>query len=85
MPGSSCTEDGSANVCLALRKSLFARSGGEPARLLADLAAANPAFARRLGDDWRDHATESVGSVPYGWIARGHPVPGCSGSATRPR
>jgi flavin-dependent dehydrogenase len=63
-------EDGSANVCLALRKSLLARSGGDPTRLLADLAAANPAFAGRLGEDWPAHAIESVGAVPYGWIAR---------------
>jgi len=63
-------EDGSANVCLALRKSLLARSGGDPGRLLADLAATNPALARRLADDWPAHPIETVGAVPYGWIAR---------------
>src|SRR5690606_5255080 len=63
-------EDGSANVCLALRKSRLARSGGDPAGLLADLARAHPAFAARLGDDWRDCAIETVGAVPYGWIVR---------------
>jgi menaquinone-9 beta-reductase len=63
-------EHGSANVCLALRKSLLARSGGDPARVLADLAEAHPAFAGRLGEDWRSSPLETIGAVPYGWIAR---------------
>jgi len=63
-------EGGSANVCLALRKSQLARSGGDPRRLLADLAAAHPAFALRLADDWPAQPVETVGAVPYGWIAR---------------
>jgi menaquinone-9 beta-reductase len=63
-------EDGSANVCLAVRKSLLACSAGDPARLLEDLAEAHPAFARRLGEDWRAGPTETIGAVPYGWIAR---------------
>jgi len=60
-------EDGSANVCLALRKS---RLGGDPAALLASLAERHPAFAERLGSDWQDRPIESIGAVPYGWIAR---------------
>jgi flavin-dependent dehydrogenase len=63
-------ENGSANVCLAVRKSLLARSGGEPLRLLADLAEDHAAFAARLGDDWQAAPHETIGSVPYGWIAR---------------
>jgi flavin-dependent dehydrogenase len=63
-------EDGSANVCLAVRKSRVARSGGEPARLLAAFAERHPAFALRLGDDWSARSIEAVGAVPYGWIAR---------------
>jgi flavin-dependent dehydrogenase len=63
-------EDGTANVCLAVRKSLLARAGGEPAGLLAMLADAHPAFGRRLGNDWASEPVETVGSVPYGWIAR---------------
>ena len=63
-------EDGSANVCLALRKSLLVRHGGEPLQLLADLAARHPAFAARLAGDWRDQPVETIGAVPYGWIAR---------------
>lgn len=63
-------EDGTANVCLAVRKSLLARSGGEPAELLGRLADDHPEFARRLADDWRSAGLESIGAVPYGWIAR---------------
>lgn len=63
-------EDGTANVCLALRKSLLARAGGDPERLLAELAEAHPSFALRLGGDWRSHRIDTVGAVPYGWIAR---------------
>jgi flavin-dependent dehydrogenase len=62
-------EDGSANVCLAVRKSLLARSGGDPAALLGDLAERHPAFAARLASD-RGTEIESIGAVPYGWIAR---------------
>jgi flavin-dependent dehydrogenase len=63
-------EDGTANVCLALRKSRLAASGGDTTRLLADLADRHPAFAQRLGEDWQAAAVETIGAVPYGWIAR---------------
>lgn len=63
-------EDGSANVCLAVRKSLLSASDGDPARLLGGLAGDHPAFALRLGGDWAVQAVETVGAVPYGWIAR---------------
>ena len=63
-------EDGTANVCLAVRKSLLAASGGDPAGLLAYLAERYPAFGLRLSDDWRDATVETIGAVPYGWIAR---------------
>ena len=62
-------EDGSANVCLAVRKSLLSR-GGTPAGLVSRLAATHPRFARRLGPDWEAAAIESIGAVPYGWVAR---------------
>ena len=60
-------ESGSANVCLALRKSLLAEHGGEPHRLLAALASHHPHFALRLEADWRDVRVDTIGSVPYGW------------------
>ncbi|MGV3556436.1 MAG: NAD(P)/FAD-dependent oxidoreductase [Croceibacterium sp.] len=68
-------EDGSANVCLALRKSLLAEHGGEPHRLLAALAARHPHFALRLEADWRDVRVDTIGSVPYGW-STGHTTRG---------
>lgn len=67
-------EDGGANVCLAVRKSLLGRCGGEPARLLEMLCAGHPAFALRLAGDWRGQPIESIGSVPYGWIAGAGPA-----------
>lgn len=64
-------EDGSANICLALRKSLLADAGGGPGALLEQLAARHPAFADRLGDRPRELAVDTIGAVPYGWIAQG--------------
>lgn len=63
-------EDGSANICMAMRKSVFARAGGEPAAMLAMLADRNPAFAARIGSGWSALPCDSIGAVPYGWIAR---------------
>jgi flavin-dependent dehydrogenase len=63
-------EDGSANVCLAIRKSRLASSAGHPAALLARLADGHPAFAARLSADWTAIPCDSIGAVPYGFIAR---------------
>jgi flavin-dependent dehydrogenase len=64
-------EDGSANLCLAVRKSLMGDAGGDPAGLLARLAARHPHFALRLEPGWREAPIDTIGSVPYGWSARG--------------
>jgi flavin-dependent dehydrogenase len=63
-------EDGTANVCLALRKSLLAAAGGTPRALLDRLAYEHPRFAERMAFAPSGLAIDSVGSVPYGWIAR---------------
>ncbi|KLE35803.1 NAD(P)/FAD-dependent oxidoreductase [Aurantiacibacter luteus] len=63
-------EGGSANLCLAMRKSALAKAGGSPEALFARLAQANPALAARLGDDWRQVRCDTIGAVPYGFIAR---------------
>lgn len=63
-------EGGSANLCLAVRKSLLAEAGGNPVDLLADLAARHPHFALRLEPGWRQRTIETIGAVPYGWSAR---------------
>jgi flavin-dependent dehydrogenase len=62
-------EDGSANLCLAVRKSLLGEVGGDPAALLAKVAAGHPHLALRLEPGWREAAFDTIGSVPYGWSA----------------
>lgn len=62
-------EDGSANICMAIRKSRLSAAQGRPAALLAELAAANPHLAARLADMPPDPAFDAVGHVPYGWRA----------------
>ncbi len=63
-------EDGSANVCLAVRKSLIGEAGANPMELLARLAAGHPHFALRLEAGWREARVDTIGSVPYGWSAQ---------------
>lgn len=63
-------EDGTANVCLAVRKSLIGEAGSNPVQLLARLAAGHPHFALRLEPGWRDARVDTIGSVPYGWSAQ---------------
>jgi menaquinone-9 beta-reductase len=67
-------EDGSANLCMAVRKSNFAATKGDAATLLETLAASNPAFAERLSAVAALPAGDAVGAVPYGWRARETPV-----------
>ncbi len=62
-------EDGSANLCMAVRKSRLAEAGGDPDRLMAALAAESPALAERLGFAQGVAVFDAVGSVPYGWRA----------------
>ncbi len=63
-------EDGSANVCLALRKSLLARAGNDPAQLLEMLAGHSVSFAARLQFAPANPRFDTIASVPYGWIAQ---------------
>ncbi|MFC3097543.1 NAD(P)/FAD-dependent oxidoreductase [Alteraurantiacibacter palmitatis] len=63
-------EDGTANICLALRKSLLTGAGGDPRQLLEQLSTANPALARRLEPGWHAARIDCIAAVPYGWIAR---------------
>ena len=62
-------EDGSANVCLALRKSRLTRDGS-PLALLQALADRHPAFAERWRHAPDDPVIDTIGSVPYSWIAQ---------------
>jgi len=62
-------EDGSANVCFAVRKSLIGAAAADPAQLLAELAKKHPHFALRLEPGWRNTRIDTIGSIPYGWSA----------------
>jgi flavin-dependent dehydrogenase len=62
-------EDGSANLCMAVRKSRLAEAGGKPGALLTELAAANPALADRLAWWGAGPEPDAIASVPYGWRA----------------
>ena len=58
-------EDGSANVCLATRKSRLTEAGGRPEALLAAFGEGAPLGDRLAFADNR--ASDAIGSVPYGW------------------
>lgn len=63
-------EGGTANVCLALRKSLLAEAGANPRALLERLAARHPRFGERMAFASTDLPIDTIGAVPYGWLAR---------------
>jgi flavin-dependent dehydrogenase len=65
-------EDGSTNACMAVRKSLLTQAGGNIHRLLETLAERSDALADRLSGSGSS-ASDAVGPVPYGWIARETP------------
>ncbi len=67
-------QTGEANLCLAVRKSRFARSGGNVGALLAEIGASVPALGERLAY-LDDTPADAIGAVPYGWIAQ-HSIPG---------
>lgn len=64
-------EGGSANICLAVRKSALAAAGGSPTTLFERLANDIPALADRLDEGWQTTQTDTIGAVPYGWICQG--------------
>lgn len=63
--GIVCQEDGSANLCLATRKSRLAEAGGRPEALLEAFGNGTPLGDRLAFGDGR--AIDAIGSVPYGW------------------
>lgn len=60
-------EDGSANLCMAVRRSRL--DGGDPEALLDRLGRAIPHLGERLS--WRATGTpiDAIANVPYGWRA----------------
>ena len=63
-------EDGSANVCLAVRKSLLKDTAGDPATLLERLGCEYPHFGERMQYAGKNLGIDTIAAVPYGWIAR---------------
>lgn len=61
-------EDGSVNLCLALRRSRLHAAGTPPA-LLQELAAAHPALGERMTSFGLETPIDAVANVPYGWRA----------------
>ena len=59
-------EDGSANLCLAVRKSRLAQEGG-PDALLRAIGAEVPALGERLAFLLPGSETDAIAAVPYGW------------------
>ena len=59
-------EDGSANLCLAVRKSRLTEAGG-PAALLDAIGREVPALGERIAFLSADAPIDAIASVPYGW------------------
>lgn len=59
-------EDGTANLCLAVRKSRLAEAGN-PRALLDAIGAEVPPLGERLAWLAADPEIDAVGAVPYGW------------------
>ncbi len=68
--GAVLQEDGSANFCMAVRKSRLAAAGGQPAALFAELAQDSHFLAERLAGMPASPCVDAVGHIPYGWRAR---------------
>jgi len=63
-------EDGSANLCMALRKSRFAQAGGDATTLLRQLGDEHPRLAERLAFAPGSIGADAIAAVPYGWRAQ---------------
>lgn len=60
-------EDGSANLCLAVRKSRLGEAGGRPGGLLTEIGNATPLGDRLAFADVM--VPDAIAAVPYGWRA----------------
>lgn len=67
--GINLHEDGSANLCLAARKSLLADHGGQPMALLSALAERSAALSDRLAYAGSASTCDAIAAIPYGWRA----------------
>lgn len=66
--GLAVQEDGSANLCLAVKRSRLREAGG-PEPLLWAIAGEAPAFADRLAMREGGAPIDAVANIPYGWRA----------------
>ena len=64
-------EDGSANICLAVRKSRLSAVGGAPLDLIKALGLTSPQFGERISTLTADIAVDAIAAIPYGWRATG--------------
>lgn len=67
--GIDLQEDGSANICLALRKSRLAEADRDPHRLLEQIACLSPEFGARLDGLETASKIDAIAGIPYGWRA----------------
>ena len=67
-------EDGTANLCMAVRKSRLADAGGRPGDLIAQLAGANAEAAARLRFLQEPECYDAIGHIPYHWRAAAGPA-----------
>jgi menaquinone-9 beta-reductase len=63
-------EDGSANLCMAVRKDSLSDGGGSPLALLQSLGRSSPALAERLAFMDSKPQIDAIAAVPYGWIGQ---------------
>lgn len=61
-------EDGSANLCLAVRRSRW-HDAGDAVRLLTAIVGEVPTLGDRLADGTTGGDTDAIANVPYGWRA----------------
>lgn len=66
--GIALQEDGSANLCMAVRRSRL-HDAGSPHALFAALAAECPALGARLAFLDGEPRVDAIANVPYGWRA----------------
>jgi len=65
--GLQLQEDGSANLCMALRKSRFTAAHGDAATLMRQLGDEHPQLGERLAYLPGTPAFDAIAAVPYGW------------------
>lgn len=63
-------EDGGVNLCLSVAQSRLKAAGGDPTRLIAEVAREAPILGERFAGATSVGAWVSIARVPYGWRAR---------------